>query len=149
MREIPASIAACWDEKFRSNRIRPETAIRKHIDPSWQPLLQTPPFPEYLSGHSTVSSAAAVMLTHYIGDNFQYTDTVEVRYGLPSRKFDSFQQAAIEAGISRMYGGIHYMDAIERGRDQGLALGEWILQKVEHKQEAKKVVAEVKFKQAQ
>ncbi|RYZ40658.1 MAG: phosphatase PAP2 family protein, partial [Sphingobacteriales bacterium] len=67
---------ACWDEKFRSNRIRPETAIRKYKDPNWKPLLQTPPFPEYPSGHSTISAAAATVLTAYVGDNFAYTDTV-------------------------------------------------------------------------
>jgi hypothetical protein len=122
---------ACWDEKFRSNRIRPETVIRRHIDPHWKPLLQTPPFPEYLSGHSTISSAAAVVLTHYFGDNFRYNDTVEERYGLPARSFNSFQEAAIEAGISRFYGGIHYMDAIDNGRKQGLQVGVWVLQKVE------------------
>ena len=122
---------SCWDEKFRSNRIRPETAIRKYIDPSWKPLLQTPPFPEYLSGHSTISSAAAVVLTHYFGNNFSYTDTVEVRFGLPARKFDSFEQASIEAGISRFYGGIHFMDAIDNGRTQGLQVGDWIINKVE------------------
>jgi hypothetical protein len=120
---------SCWDEKFRSNRIRPETAIRKYMDTSWKPFLQTPPFPEYLSGHSTISSASAVVLTHYFGDNFSYSDTVEVRYGLPARKFDSFHQAAIEAGISRFYGGIHFMDGIDNGRTQGLQVGEWILQK--------------------
>ncbi|WP_224995602.1 vanadium-dependent haloperoxidase [Cesiribacter sp. SM1] len=133
---------ACWDEKFRSHRIRPETAIRKHIDPNWQPLLQTPPFPEYLSGHSTISSAAAVVLTHYLGDNFEYVDTVEVRFGLPSRKFTSFQQAAIEAGISRLYGGIHYMDAIDNGRTQGLQVGEWVLRRVEKSAAASGVVAD-------
>src|SRR5690606_800004 len=68
---------ACWDEKFRSNRIRPETAIRKFLDPKWKPLLQTPPFPEYISGHSTISTASAVVLSHYFGNNFQYIDTVE------------------------------------------------------------------------
>lgn len=123
---------SCWDEKFRSNRIRPETAIRRYIDPNWKPLLQTPPFPEYLSGHSTISSAAAVILTHYFGDNFKYTDTVEERFGLPSRKFNSFQEAAIEAGISRFYGGIHFMDAIDNGRQQGLAVGGWVLGKIEN-----------------
>ena len=132
---------ACWDEKFRSNRMRPETAIRKYIDPDWQPLLQTPPFPEYLSGHSTISSAAAVVLTHYFGDDFGYTDTVEVRFGLPSRKFTSFQQAAIEAGISRLYGGIHYMDAIDRGREQGLQVGQWVLEKIEKEGAVNGVVA--------
>ncbi|RDC61827.1 vanadium-dependent haloperoxidase [Adhaeribacter pallidiroseus] len=124
---------ACWDEKFRSNRIRPETAIRKYLDPRWKPLLQTPPFPEYLSGHSTISSAAAVVLTHYLGDNFKYTDTVEVRFGLPARQFKSFQQAAEEAGISRFYGGIHFRDAIDNGRKQGLQVGAWVVNKVKSK----------------
>jgi hypothetical protein len=123
---------SCWDEKFRSNRIRPETAIRKYIDASWKPLLQTPPFPEYLSGHSTISSASAVILTYYFGDNFTYTDTVEERYGLPARQFKSFHEAAIEAGLSRFYGGIHFMDAIDNGRKQGLQVGEWVLNKVEN-----------------
>jgi len=126
---------SCWDEKFRSNRIRPETAIRKYIDPTWKPLLQTPPFPEYLSGHSTISSAAAVVLTHYLGEKFAYTDSVETRYGLPARRFASFHEAAVEAGISRFYGGIHFMDAIHNGRKQGLAVGAWVLKKVEGKNE--------------
>lgn len=124
---------ACWDEKFRSNRIRPETAIRRYIDPDWKPLLQTPPFPEYLSGHSTISGAAATVLTHYFGDNFAFTDTVEERFQLPARHFTSFQQAAIEAGLSRFYGGIHFMDAIDNGRQQGLLVGAWVLQQVEGK----------------
>jgi hypothetical protein len=126
----------CWDEKFRSNRIRPETAIRKYIDPTWKPFLQTPPFPEYLSGHSTISSASATILTHYFGDNFTYTDTVEERYGLPARTFHSFQEAAEEAGISRFYGGIHFMDAIDNGRTQGLKVGEWVIDKIEKRREA-------------
>src|SRR5690606_41845891 len=85
---------ACWDEKFRSNRIRPVTVIRKYIDPNWVLLLQTPPFPEDLSGHSTISTAAAVVLTYYFGDNFVYTDMVEERFGLAARSFDSFFSAA-------------------------------------------------------
>lgn len=120
----------CWDEKYRSNRIRPETAIRKYIDPQWEPLLQTPPFPEYLSGHSVVSAASAAILTHYFGDRFQYKDSVEISYGLPSRTFQSFQQAATEAGLSRFYGGIHFMDAITYGQLQGTKVGEWVIQKI-------------------
>ena len=120
----------CWDEKFRSNRIRPETAIRKYKDPNWRPLLQTPPFPEYPSGHSTISAAAAVILTKYLGDNFKYTDTVEVKFGLPARDFNSFQQASEEAAISRLYGGIHFMDAIENGKIQGTKVGNWVLDKI-------------------
>ena len=121
---------SCWDEKYRSNRIRPETAIRKYIDPNWKPLLQTPPFPEYISGHSVVSGASAVILTHFFGDNFSYTDSVEVSYGLTPRNFSSFNEAAKEAAISRFYGGIHYMDAIEKGLDQGEKVGEWVVGKL-------------------
>jgi len=121
----------CWDEKYRSNRIRPETAIRKYIDPKWKPFLQTPPFPEYLSGHSTISAASATILTHFFGENFAYIDTIEARFGLKSRNFKSFQQAADEAGISRMYGGIHFIDAITNGQKQGELVGKWVLGKVE------------------
>jgi hypothetical protein len=122
---------ACWDEKYRSNRIRPETAIRKYIDPNWKPFLQTPPFPEYLSGHSVVSSASAVILTHYFGENFAYTDTVEERFGLKARKFKSFMAAAEESGLSRFYGGIHFMDAIENGQKQGVSVGNWVVSKLD------------------
>ena len=121
---------SCWDEKYRSNRIRPETAIRKYLDPKWTPFLQTPPFPEYLSGHSTISSVSAVILTHFFGKEFTYTDTVEERYGLKARTYSSFEQAAEEAGVSRFYGGIHFMDAIENGQIQGHAVGKHVLKKV-------------------
>ena len=120
----------CWDEKFRSNRIRPETAIRKYIDPTWEPLLQTPPFPEYLSGHSVISATSATILTNFFGDNFSYSDSVEVTYGLPPRNFTSFNQAASEAAISRFYGGIHFTDAIDNGMKQGVSTGEMIYQKM-------------------
>ncbi len=121
---------ACWDEKFRSNRIRPETAIRKYIDPNWQPLLQTPPFPEYLSGHSVASATSATILTHFLGNNFRYADTVEVRFGIPKRSFNSFNEAALEASISRLYGGIHFTDALDNGRLQGEQVGKWVIKKL-------------------
>ncbi|HEX5025487.1 MAG TPA: vanadium-dependent haloperoxidase [Agriterribacter sp.] len=124
------SFMACWDEKFRSNRVRPETAIRRQIDPQWRPLLQTPPFPEYLSGHSCISATSATLLTHYIGDNIAFKDTVEMRYGLPPREFTSFNAAAAEAAISRFYGGIHYMDAIDEGLVQGKKVGQWVIDKI-------------------
>lgn len=125
---------SCWDEKYRSNRIRPETAIRKYIDPGWEPLLQTPPFPEYPSGHSTISGASAYILTHYFGDNFHFTDDVEVSYGLPARDFPSFMDAAKEAAISRLYGGIHYRDANKNGIAQGLKIGECVINTIERVQ---------------
>ncbi|RMG61598.1 MAG: phosphatase PAP2 family protein, partial [Bacteroidetes bacterium] len=104
---------SCWDEKYRSNLIRPETVINQHIDEDWLPLLQTPPFPEYTSGHSVISSAAAVTLTDLFGDNFDFVDSTEVEYGLTVRNYGSFLEASSEAAISRLYGGIHYMPAIE------------------------------------
>ena len=122
---------SCWDEKYRSHRIRPETAIRKYIDPAWQPLLQTPPFPEYTSGHSVASGAAGAILTYYLGDNFSFTDDVEVPYGVPARTFPSFIQAAKEAAASRLYGGIHYRDANENGTQQGIGVGKWVVRTVE------------------
>jgi hypothetical protein len=121
----------CWDEKFRSNRIRPETAIRKYVDPTWEPLLQTPPFPEYLSGHSVVSGASASLLTHFFGENYAYTDSVEVSYGLAPRSFTGFKQAAAEAAVSRFYGGIHFTDAIDNGLTQGTKIGEWVWDKIQ------------------
>ncbi|NND34221.1 MAG: vanadium-dependent haloperoxidase [Saprospiraceae bacterium] len=121
---------SCWDEKYRSNLIRPETVINKHIDEDWTPLLQTPPFPEYTSGHSVISSAAAIMLTSIYGDNFSFDDTVEMKYGLPMRSFNSFIEASSEAAISRLYGGIHYMPAIKNGVEQGQALGRFVVDKL-------------------
>lgn len=114
---------ACWDEKYRSNRVRPETIIQQVVDPSWRPLLQTPPFPEYVSGHSVASHTAAIILTHIFGDGFSFDDDTEVEFGLPVRKFKSFHLAAAEAAISRLYGGIHYRDAITAGAWQGQQIG--------------------------
>jgi hypothetical protein len=115
---------ACWDEKYRSNRIRPETVIQKLLQKNWHPLLQTPPFPEYVSGHSVVSSAAAEVLSKYFGDNFSYEDDTEVEFDLPIRHFTSFRQAAEEASVSRLYGGIHYRDAITEGIWLGKKVGQ-------------------------
>jgi hypothetical protein len=120
----------CWDDKYRTNRIRPETALRRYIDVNWKPLLQTPPFPEYISGHSVVSAASAVILTHYLGNNFQYTDNVEKAFGIQPRHFNSFNEAAKEAAISRFWGGIHFMDAIDNGFLQGTKIGNWVINKV-------------------
>ncbi len=120
-----------WAEKYSSSLIRPETVINRYIDEAWQPLLQTPPFPEYTSGHSGISTAAAKVLTEQYGDDFAYTDSVEVEFGLPARSFTSFTQAAAEAAISRLYGGIHYRQAIEQGQIQGAQVGELVLERVQ------------------
>ncbi len=124
---IADGFISCWDEKYRSNLIRPETLINKYVDENWTPLLQTPPFPEYPSGHSVVSTAAAVTLTEIFGENFGFKDDTEIPYGLPVREFTSFNQAASEAAISRLYGGIHYRAAIEQGVVQGKHVGEYVV----------------------
>ncbi|RDY59463.1 vanadium-dependent haloperoxidase [Flagellimonas nanhaiensis] len=124
---IADAFISCWDEKYRSNLIRPETLINEHIDDSWEPVLQTPPFPEYTSGHSVVSGAASVALTSIFGSDFAFDDDTEVPYGLPVRSFTSFYEAADEAAISRMYGGIHYRAAVEIGVKQGRDLGKFVV----------------------
>jgi len=121
---------SCWDEKYRSQVIRPETVINAYINERWRPMLQTPPFPEYTSGHSVISTAAAEVLTSIFGQNFAYDDNTEVDYGLPVRHFSSFNEAAAEAAISRLYGGIHYRSAIENGQTQGKRIGMHVLHKI-------------------
>lgn len=130
---IADAFISCWDEKYRSNLIRPETLINEHIDDSWKPVLQTPPFPEYTSGHSVVSGAASVALTNVFGDNFAFDDDTEIPYGLPVRSFTSFKAAADEAAISRMYGGIHYRKAVEIGVTQGRNLGDFVIENLSMK----------------
>jgi hypothetical protein len=120
----------CWNEKYSSDRVRPETVINKFIDVKWQPLLQTPPFPEYTSGHSVISSTSAELLSYLIGENISFVDDSEVIFELPPRKFSSFKAAANEASISRLYGGIHFRDAIENGQDQGKRVGSYIIEKL-------------------
>jgi hypothetical protein len=118
---------SCWHEKYRSDRIRPESAINILIDPTWRPVLQTPPFPEYTSGHSVASASVAVVLTYLLGDNFSFVDTSEIYFGLPERAFKSFNEAAAEAAISRLYGGIHFRDACDNGVIQGRQVGQFVL----------------------
>jgi len=121
---------SCWDEKYRSNVVRPETVINQNIDENWKPLLQTPPFPEYTSGHSVLSTVAATVLTSIFGDNFSFKDDTELQFGLPSRSFKSFIEASKEAAMSRFYGGIHYRAAIENGMVEGKNVGDFVVSKL-------------------
>jgi PAP2 superfamily len=113
----------CWKAKFEFDLLRPVTYIRRFIDPDWESLLTTPPFPEYPSGHSTQSAAAAAVLTAVYGEAFAFEDETHKKDGLPARAYPGFNAAAEEAGISRLYGGIHFRAAIERGLDQGRCIG--------------------------
>ena len=124
---------SCWDEKWETLVVRPETLINQYYDEEWLPLLQTPPFPEYTSGHSVISRAAALTLTDLFGENFDFVDTTEVSYGLPSRSYKSFIDASEEAAISRLYGGIHYMMAITEGVAQGQNVGDFIVKNIQTK----------------
>ena len=121
---------SCWDCKYRYNLIRPESYINQYIDPDCVPLIQTPPFPEHSSGHSTVSAAAAAVLTNSFGDNITFTDSTEVEFGIPARTFKSFNAAADEVGMSRMYGGIHYRHGNTSGLKNGREIGKFVCDKL-------------------
>lgn len=118
---------SCWEEKYYSERLRPITVIQRWFDAGWQPLIQTPPFPEYTSGHSVVSAAAATVLQVLFGESFAFTDSVEVMFGMPPRYFGSFAAAAEEASESRFYGGIHFRSALTAGRQQGRLVGQQVI----------------------
>ena len=123
----------CWDEKYRSNAVRPETVINKYMDPNWRPYLQTPPFPEYTCGHSTVSSSAAAVLTDIFGDNFAYTDSSELEFGIANRNFTSFKQAANENNWARFYGGIHFHNSCLVSTEYGNKVGELVIRRLKMK----------------
>jgi hypothetical protein len=123
----------CWDAKFTYNTSRPETVINKFLDDSWRPYLQTPPFPEYTCGHSTCSSAAAEALTSVFGDNFSYTDTTELEFGIKSRSYKSFRDAAEENNWARFYGGIHFHYSCIRSTELGRKVGDLIVSKLKMK----------------
>jgi hypothetical protein len=114
---------SCWSTKFKYNLLRPVTYIKRHIDKAWEPLLITPPFPEYTSGHSCQSGAASTVLTAIFGDSFAFDDATHEDEGLPVRSFPSFTAAAEEAAMSRLYGGIHFRFGNEAGLAQGRAIG--------------------------
>ncbi|PZR00984.1 MAG: phosphoesterase PA-phosphatase [Cereibacter sphaeroides] len=122
---VADAFIGCWDAKYQYDLVRPVTYIKRTIDPKWEPLLITPPFPEYPSGHSTQSGAAAEVLTAIFGDNFAFDDAAQADDGLPARRFNSFWEAAQDAGISRLYGGIHFRSAIEQGLEQGRCVAQY------------------------
>jgi hypothetical protein len=121
---------SCWYYKYYYDMIRPETYINLYIDPNWKPFLQTPPFPEYISGHSVISSAASEFLARVYGDNTSFTDSSERDWGFKDRKFTSLSQCAWDVSLSRFYGGIHYYKAIVEGRNQGTKIGDLVMDKL-------------------
>ena len=121
---------SCWDEKYRSSYVRPVTVIKDILDKDWMPLLQTPPFPEYTSGHSTITASAATVLTKLYRDNLAFEDSSDYKYIGLKRKFTSLSAAAEECSISRVYGGIHYTISVNVGSDMGKQVGGLVVKKV-------------------
>jgi hypothetical protein len=120
----------CWWVKYRYSVLRPVSYIKRYIDPNWEPLLNTPPFPSYTAGHSTQSAAAAEVLTALLGDTTAYTDATHINLGHPAKRLASFRAAAAEAAVSRLYGGIHYPVDNELGAAAGRCVGQHVLARV-------------------
>jgi membrane-associated phospholipid phosphatase len=122
-----------WHTKYTYNLLRPETYITRRIDPEWLPLLVTPGFPSYTSGHATQSGAAATVLTDLFGMT-PFTDTLHQDHHLEPllepRRFGSFDEAAAEAAMSRLYAGIHYRFDNDNGLAQGRCIGQVIVDRI-------------------
>lgn len=129
MAQADAFIAA-WQVKYETMVIRPNTYINRVIDPKWQTDIITPPFPEYPSGHSVQSASAAAVMTALLGDNIAFDDSTNLALGHPVRRFGSFWEAAKEAAMSRLYGGIHYPMAINHGTELGRCIGEKVIERI-------------------
>jgi PAP2 superfamily len=133
---VADAFIGCWQTKYTYNLLRPVTYIQDLIDPTWVPLLVTPSFPSYPSGHSVQSGAAAMVLTDMFGV-VAFTDTLFTDHALvppqPPRTFTSFEEAAEEAAISRLYGGIHYLFDNNNGLAQGRCLGQALLDRLKFK----------------
>lgn len=128
---VADAFISAWSLKYRAYILRPVTYINQNIRRNWTPYIQSPLFPEYPSGHSVASGAAATVLTTMFGQ-VAFDDRTPIINGHENlqRSFTSFDAAAYEAAISRLYGGIHYRAAIENGLDQGACIGNWVLDKV-------------------
>ncbi len=119
----------CWYTKYKTDVIRPETYINKYINQDWMPYLQTPPFPEYNSAHSTISAAAATILGTMF-KNTAFKDSSERQWGWPDRSFKTADEAAVEVSFSRYYGGIHYKQSVETAYIQGKQIGNLVMSKI-------------------
>ncbi len=126
---------ASWDTKYHYGTWCPITAMREldrlgnpalTTDPNWEPLLTTPPFPEYVAAQSVISSAAETILAHVFGDEQQFNATADTAEGRLVRSYHSFAQMAEECGRSRIYGGVHFQFSNAAGHQMGRAVGEYV-----------------------
>ena len=127
------SFIECWYVKYKYNTVRPETVINKYLDANWRPYLQTPAFPEYTCGHSTISASAAEALTSVFGDNFAYTDSSELEFGIKNRSFKSFRAAALENNWARFYGGLHFHNSCIVSNEIGSKVGQLVADRLKMK----------------
>jgi hypothetical protein len=123
------AIISCWHEKFKTDLVRPITYIQEYIDVTWRPVIQTPPFPEYTSGHSAISASAAGVLNAVFGNNYSFSDNTNELFNAGTRTYNTFEEAAWEVSLSRFYGGIHYMNGVQEGNRQGYFIANHILEK--------------------
>lgn len=123
----------CWYVKYKYSTVRPETVINKYIDINWRPYLQTPAFPEFTCGHSTISSSAAEALTSVFGDHFAYTDSTELEFGIKSRSYKSFRHAADENNWARFYGGLHFHNSCVISTSIGQKVGQLVVDRLKMK----------------
>jgi hypothetical protein len=113
------AVTGIWWAKYNYNLIRPVTYIHRVIDPTWKPLLPTPPFPEYVSAHSGQSAAVMATLESLFGDNVPFVDHAHDADGFAPRSFARIFDAAVEAGMSRLYAGIHFRSGNLNGQSLG------------------------------
>ena len=122
------AFTATWHTKYQVNLLRPVTYVQQVLDSSWVPvLMHTPPFPEYPSGHASQSSAAAAVLNAVFGASTAFTDNTHNDRGWGPRSFTSFEAAANEAALSRLYAGIHFRSGVEGGQAQGQCVARKVL----------------------
>jgi len=129
---VADAFISAWHTKYKYNYLRPQSYIRDYIDPNFLPLIPTPPFPDYPSGHSTSSGSVSYVLTQILGQ-VAFVDTTHNRLGMPGRPFNSFYEAADECSNSRVYGCIHYRNACENGVLMGRKIGQTIMERVKLK----------------
>ncbi len=125
-------IIDCWDTKYKMDVVRPISYIMDNIDAEWKPLIQTPPFPEFTSGHSVISAAAAEILSEIFGRTLPFVDSTEKLFGFDARNFSNFHEAAMEVSLSRFYGGIHYKQSVLEGNKQGKYIAQQLMQKISY-----------------
>src|SRR5690606_36369134 len=121
---------SCWKSKYDYVLIQPVSYNQKYIDPSFETVIGTPPFPAYISGHSAEIGAGVKVMIHLFTDesgDYTFTDLSQLQYGFEARSYDNFYDMAEECALSRYYGGIHFEMDNTAGLDVGYAVGDAVV----------------------